>query len=392
MSKICIFSAQYPPHMGGVENYTYHLARGLAEKGDQVVIVTSALDGLPESEMQAGVMVIRMPSISFMEGRCPILLPCRRTFRLHRILADQKFDLVLVNTRFYLLSLYGVILARSNDVRAVLLEHGCAHLNVHNSLGNAFLHAAEHCITALERLFCREYYGVSEACNQWLRHFHIRSSGTLHNAVDLNAIEKQDPASWRDLYQEYHIPKNAVVVAFTGRMVEEKGIFPLIESICDLHHRGLLLYLFLAGDGKALESVQTLASHYIIPLGRLDFREVICLLKQSDIFCLPSDSEGFSTSLLEAAACRCFLITSATGGAQELIPDETHGIILHDNSPSAIADALTQAYLAPNMRRIASEKVYRMLKSHYTWEIISNRLHHMAAEPAGPVSVDESGR
>ena len=37
----CIFSAQYLPHMGGVERYTYNLAKKLCEYGNEVTIVTS---------------------------------------------------------------------------------------------------------------------------------------------------------------------------------------------------------------------------------------------------------------------------------------------------------------------------------------------------------------
>ena len=39
--KICIFCSHYFPYLGGVERYTYHLARALMEQGDKVVIVTS---------------------------------------------------------------------------------------------------------------------------------------------------------------------------------------------------------------------------------------------------------------------------------------------------------------------------------------------------------------
>ena len=39
MSKrYCIFSAQYLPHMGGVERYTYNIAKGLSDNGDKVTI------------------------------------------------------------------------------------------------------------------------------------------------------------------------------------------------------------------------------------------------------------------------------------------------------------------------------------------------------------------
>ena len=42
MSKhYCIFSAQYYPHVGGVERYTLYLSRKLIAAGNEVTIVTS---------------------------------------------------------------------------------------------------------------------------------------------------------------------------------------------------------------------------------------------------------------------------------------------------------------------------------------------------------------
>ena len=41
--RYCIFSAQYLPHMGGVERYTYNLAKELINQGNEVVVVTSNL-------------------------------------------------------------------------------------------------------------------------------------------------------------------------------------------------------------------------------------------------------------------------------------------------------------------------------------------------------------
>ena len=41
MSKhYCIFSAQYYPHVGGVERYTLYLSRKLIAAGNEVTIVT----------------------------------------------------------------------------------------------------------------------------------------------------------------------------------------------------------------------------------------------------------------------------------------------------------------------------------------------------------------
>lgn len=42
---ICIFSALYPPSMGGVEAYTENLAQTLAEAGYRIIVVTLATHG-----------------------------------------------------------------------------------------------------------------------------------------------------------------------------------------------------------------------------------------------------------------------------------------------------------------------------------------------------------
>ena len=59
--RYCIFAAQYFPHLGGVERYTYNLARKLIEEGNDVTIVTSnvyrikayeKVDGIPISSFE----------------------------------------------------------------------------------------------------------------------------------------------------------------------------------------------------------------------------------------------------------------------------------------------------------------------------------------------------
>ena len=84
----------------------------------------------------------------------------------------------------------------------------------------------------------------------------------------------------------------------------------------------------IAGDGEEWDAVCAGKSERILPLGRLSFEEVISLLGQTDIYCLPTDyPEGFPTSVLEAAAAGCYVITTSRGGSRELILDEGYGTV-----------------------------------------------------------------
>ena len=378
MSKICIFSSQYLPHMGGVERYTYNLAKHLVQKGDQVTVVTSCMPGMKGQETTEGIEIYRMPCMNLMNGRYPVLKPGKRFAMLHRKLMAQDFDLVMVNTRFYLHSVYGAFFAKRKNTRCIMVDHGTSHLNIHSTVGNLAVQMVEHILTVFDRMLCKEFYGVSMACCDWLKHFHIQAKGTLYNAVDLQNIEKRKKESKTDFRKKYRIPDDAVVIGFTGRLLKEKGILQLVDAVKPLRAGGENVYLLIAGDGDENENIKKNSREEIILLGRLEFKEVIAMLCQTDIFCLPSDSEGFSTSILEAAACKCYIVTTRQGGAKEMLLDDSYGMILEDNGTETVTEALRRVIPQRKYREEAAVKTYQRLKENYTWEITAERVHRLA--------------
>lgn len=63
-SRYVLFSALYPPHMGGIENFTYSLAHALVERGNEVLVVTNDTNGLGAGITdEDGVGVLRLPCL-----------------------------------------------------------------------------------------------------------------------------------------------------------------------------------------------------------------------------------------------------------------------------------------------------------------------------------------
>ena len=120
MKKVCIFSAQYLPTVGGVERYTYNIAKQLQKKGIDVTIVTSRISKLKEFEIENGIKIYRLPCYNLMNGRFPTVKFNGEYRKLMRMLKKQKYDLVITNTRFYIHSLVGVTLLL-NMVRHICL-------------------------------------------------------------------------------------------------------------------------------------------------------------------------------------------------------------------------------------------------------------------------------
>ena len=376
------FSAQYLPTMGGVERYTYNLAKKLICAGNRVTVITSQVDGQPETETADAIRVIRLPGFRLLGGRFPVPRYGKDFRRLIRLLKADHFDLAIIQTRFYLLSAYGAKYARRQGIPAIAIEHGTNHFTVSNPLLDRIGHVYEHGISFFVSRSCHHFYGVSQACCDWLSHFHIRADGKLYNSV--NPEEIQDTLSLcTESYRETFQLGDAVIVSYAGRLVPEKGIRKLTEATAQLSAAGRAVKLLIAGDGPLMDELKAQHHPDIILLGKLDFDHVVALLKDTDILCLPTDyPEGFPTSVLEAAACHCYIVTTTRGGSKELIPDDSYGAILENNTVEEIAKAIARAASEASYRSSAAEKAYQRLCERFTWDRTSEQVLEIAEKLA----------
>lgn len=380
MSSYCIFSALYLPSLGGVERYTLNLAKKLRDAGHKVTIVTSNLFGMLENEQQDGLEIIRIPCLNLLNGRFPLIKPNAEFRKLSNELGQKHFDFAIVQTRFYVHSLFGVRFIKKHGIAGLVIEHGTGHFTVNNPVLDRIGAVYEHLISGLVRLNCPNIYGVSQACCKWSEHFHFKPRGVLYNSIEPKDIEQllAHPAEY---YRRKHKLEGKPIVTYSGRLVKEKGILKLIEAVRILQSRGIDVHLMIAGDGEMRKVIEIDKPDYIHLLGRLDFSHVIALLKDTDIFCLPTDyPEGFPTSVLEAAACKNYIVTTNKGGSKELILDGTYGAILKENTPEEIAQVFMRAINEPDYRHSAIDKTYRRLNEFFTWDYTANRVMQIAKE------------
>ena len=102
MSVFAIVSALYPPHVGGVERYSYNLAKKLEERGHKIIVITS---GIGEVEVVSEKMKIyRMPSWHLLNGRLPVSKRTKGFVKLENDLKEERIEAFIINTRFYPLS------------------------------------------------------------------------------------------------------------------------------------------------------------------------------------------------------------------------------------------------------------------------------------------------
>ncbi len=369
--EYCFFAAHFLPSYGGVEKYTYALAKQLIDRGNRVTVVTSQLDGMKERENIDGIDVFRLPCFKMLNGRFPVYRPGRKARMTFRELDRRHFDFLIVQTRFYPHSFIGARYAHKRRISCIVIEHGSTHNTVNKPLLDKIGAGFEHLITEGVKHYCRDYYGVSSASCKWLEHFGIHAKGTLYNAVDLQAFQATEQ---KTIENEREGRPGRMEVFFAGRLVYDKGILQLVDAVRRVNREGLNARLSIAGDGDLLEQLQGQATDEVVVLGRLDHAQMLERYRMSDVFCLPSDHEGFSTTLLEAAACKCFIVTTDTGGARELLPNDDYGIVMQNNTTEDIMKAIRKAARDPQYRIEASEKAFDMVSRRFTWPIICDQL------------------
>ncbi len=155
-------------------------------------------------------------------------------------------------------------------------------------------------------------------------------------------------------------PEGPVTIGFVGRLLEDKGVRPLVEAHQALRARGLDVNLILAGTPDP-ENPTSIAPAELerwkalpgidLPGHIADVREV---WKRAHIAVLPSRREGLPKSLLEAASCGRAIVATDVPGCREVAHAGENALLVPPDDAGALAEAIgTLARDAELRRRFA---------------------------------------
>ena len=103
-------------------------------------------------------------------------------------------------------------------------------------------------------------------------------------------------------------------------------------------------------------------------------QDVATWLRAIDIFVLPSLSEAFSNSIMEAMACGCCTVASNVGGNPELVhPDET-GMLFRAGDPEDLASSLRTLISQPDLRRDLAGRAESFIRTNFSTAAAARRM------------------
>jgi glycosyltransferase involved in cell wall biosynthesis len=193
---------------------------------------------------------------------------------------------------------------------------------------------------------------TSSGLRRWLKRRLARRASAHVSVGERSArlIEQQvrlPPGSVRTIYngipdvdiEPLPRPRDGVVIGFTGRFVEQKGLETLLDAVALVDDATLVL----VGDGPEREALESRArelgiENRVVMTGwTSDARRH---LSTFDVFALPSRFEGFPLVLLEAMLAGLPTVATDVGSVAESVVDGETGVIVAPDDSRALASAL----------------------------------------------------
>jgi len=399
--RICIVSPEFVPNWGGIGTYVLQLAKNLDDEFDVHVITMkragSSAKSLEEIPERVKVHYVG-ESKDYFAYNSQFQVDLLRKFGT--IQKANHFDLIHANH------------AQMPDLLLRTLKPGLPIITtVHTTIdsqrtGTKFsklpigdLERSEKMtlvMLPLLHMIEKEYLrrGMSVIfVSKFIRQLYLESyaepklSQVIHNGVDHLKFQPRSRDECLEHFSGFAGKENLIL--FSGRMIALKGLNVVIEAFHQIR-KEVKAHLVFAGVGKTdawkrmLEERDVPQDEYTF-LGTVPYQEMPWLYPLASVFVLPSYSESFPMTILEAMACGVPIVASKVGGIPEMIRDGLDGKLVPPGDPKALADGLVEVLTgqsgANKLASNARDRVVQTLNSK-TMTVRTEEMYHRTLEIA----------
>lgn len=310
---------------------------------------------------------------------CPLtVVPLGRTVgwnalraarRIRRYIREQ--DVRIVNTFFETSDLWGGLVVKSTG-RVVLISsrrdmgilRNAKHRHAYRLLRGIF----DRIITVSE--------GVRQYCLEVDRLAPERVV-TVYNGIEDRLPEKTDRSAVR---ASLGLRDSDLVITTVGHVRKVKGVDIFARTALHLERRFPDARFVVVGDVHEPGHMAEL--HGMIARGEAGAQmrfvgpreDIPSILAASDVFVLPSRSEGFSNALIEAMLCGLPCVATDVGGNAEALQDGESGLVVPSESVECMSEALARLLQDAELRRRMGQAGRRRALQAFSLEGMMNGL------------------
>jgi len=359
--KVCITSDVFLPEVGGIQVFTYELAKHLSLLDFVEVSVITFWDGKTVYEkINEKFSVVRLPKHDFVR---------RGIYLLRRLLEKRNYD-VFHSTTLGFSSFVTAYFSKLYRKKSFVTIYGLDALQGYKIAKSRFL---------IKRTFNNVHHIISfsESTKLKVKDTYKLSDHKLTTIYPGVSVPKIPQNLIEDLRQKLNLSKEDFVVLFVGRLIKRKGADDLIRAISMIQDNSVKLVV--VGDGPEKESLIELTNNLkikdrVIFVGKVSYWDVFKFYKLADVFCMPSkylkdegDIEGLGIVFLEAQMYGVPVIGTNSGGIPEAIDNGKSGFIVPENDPKSIADKIMMLKNDAELRERMSKQAIRFVKKKFSW-------------------------
>jgi glycosyltransferase involved in cell wall biosynthesis len=173
------------------------------------------------------------------------------------------------------------------------------------------------------------------------------------------AVAPMSPLLYSEPFSISKKNKSVIKILFVGQLIKQKGVFELVYAFQMVKlNAGIELELNIIGNGieenNLIKLIRKLNLENDVSIFSIksDNEKLAYQYATSDIFCLPTYSEGFPRVIYEAMHFSLPIITTPVGQIPTLIKDGENGIFCIPGSSESLADKLVELIKSKSVRFI----------------------------------------
>ncbi len=374
--RVLMMSWEYPPkNVGGLARHVYDLTKELADQGEEIFLLTSAVEGAPPEETVHHVRVFRvntmnLPSKDFVTW----VLQLNFSLMEKAIKLNEKYGpFDLVHAHDWLVAFAARTIKHAYSIPLVATVHATEYgrnQGLHND--------TQRYISDVEWWLTYESWKVI-VCSRYMKSelqniFQLPGNKiqVVPNGVDTNSFKIVDSGFDRRKYAA----DREKIVFFVGRLVPEKGLEVLLDAVPKILHYCPEAKFIIAGTGPSEEYLKQKA--HMINLGsKVYFTGYIDdnirngLYKNAHVAVFPSTYEPFGIVALEGMAAKTPVVVTDTGGFKEVVDHGVDGLKAYPGNPNSLADNIIHLLKSPEFAREIKERAYEKVEKYFSWSKIA---------------------
>lgn len=352
---------------GGVEMAAYHLADGMAKKGHEVQVFTTAMGSKDEYESKGNLQVHRY-------GTFFQVASANLSMKLLGNPLNYPLEIVHSHSPIPYSDLPALRYSRRHNVPLVVSYHFDGQ-----ETGGSFLRNSGvlfHNRYLLKKVL-KQASAIIVGTNIYAQKSpHLQPFQDKVKIIPYGIDPGQFSVSYSSLEarERLKLPLEGDLILFFGSLVPYKGPEILLQAFNILKKKFKSLVLVYAGRGPLENTLEILSremklENQVIFAGFIPEELKPIYYCAADIYCLPSitRAESFGITNLEAMASGRPIVASRLGGIPDIVKDGENGFLVEPGNPQDLAQTLETLLVDKDLRNKMGKKGKKLVKN-YTWE------------------------